>query len=336
MSATARTTTRWVTRAMACLLALNVLPVLAQVPRTVVDDPTLPQMAFNGHKLHVEAFGHTDAPVVVVLHGGPGADYRYLLTLSALADQYRVVFYDQLGSGLSERVPASHITVNSFVADLDAVIQHFSPQRPVHIVGHSWGAMLASAYAGAHPDKVDRMVLAEPGFLDADTLAGLPGGGWPGWRVVAGFAKAWLGKWWISTRGDPYARDDWFMLQILPLTQGQDTLCNGQLPPLQAWRFGSPAFEATLGRMMGEPAWGKSLNFAQGLERYTGRVLFLRGACNQAQGEAVQRRMMAKFGQQSDAQLVTIAEAGHFMFNDQPTASLAAVRSFLQGQAQGR
>ncbi|MES2582767.1 MAG: alpha/beta hydrolase [Pseudomonadota bacterium] len=333
MSATTRITTRWTTRAMACILALNTLPVLGEVPRTVLDDPTLPQLVLNSHRLHVEAFGKPDAPVVVVLHGGPGADYRYLLGLSALADQYRVVFYDQLGSGLSQRVPASHITVNSFVADLDAVIRHFSPNRAVHIVGHSWGAMLASAYAGAHPNKVDRMVLAEPGFLDTDTLAGLPGGGWPGWRVVAGFARAWLGKWWISTHDDPYARDDWFLLQILPLTQGHNELCNGQLPPLQAWRFGSPAFDATLGRMMSEPEWGKTLNFAQGLERYTGRVLFLRGACNQAQGESVQRRMMAKFSPQSDAQLTTLAKAGHFMFNDQPTASVEAVRGFLSERA---
>lgn len=330
MSVPTRHITRWVSLALACLLALSNLPAMGEVPRTVVDDPTLPQLALNGHRLHVEAFGDTDAPVVVVLHGGPGADYRYLLGLSALADHYRVVFYDQLGSGLSQRVPASQITVDSFVADLDAVVQHFSPKRPVHIVGHSWGAMLASSYAGAHPDKVDRMVLAEPGFLDADTQAGLPSGGWPGWHVVVGFTRAWLGKWWIATHGDPYARDDWFLLQVLPLTQGQDALCKGTLPPLQAWRFGSPAFEATLGRMMNEPEWGKTLNFARNLERYTGRVLFLRGACNQAQGESVQRRMMAKFSPRSDAQLITIAEAGHFMFNDQPAASVAAVRGFLK------
>ena len=335
MSSTTTTTTRWVTRALACLLTLAVLPVLGEVPRTVVDDAALPQLALNGHRFHVEAFGNTDAPVVVVLHGGPGADYRYLLGLSALADQYRVVFYDQLGSGLSQRVPASQITVNSFVADLDALIQHFSPKQPVHIVGHSWGAMLASAYAGAHPDKVDHLVLAEPGFLDTDTMAGLPGGGWPGLRVVAGFAKAWLGKWWISTNGDSYARDDWFLLQILPLTQGHDALCNGHLPPLQAWRSGSPAFEATLGRMMRDPEWGKSLNFAKDLRRYTGPVLFLRGACNQAQGESVQRWMIAKFSPQSNAQLVTLAEAGHFMFNDQPKASIEAVRRFLDRQVAG-
>lgn len=331
-----RPLSRWAHRALACLLALSVLPVLGQVPATVEDDPTLPQLVLNGYRLHVEAFGAPDAPVVVVLHGGPGADYRYLLGLSVLANQYRVVFYDQLGSGLSQRVPASQITVESFVADLHAVIQHFSPQRPVHLVGHSWGAMLASRYAGDHPDKVDRMVLAEPGFLDADTLEGLPHGGWPGWRVVLGFAKAWLGKWWIATGSDPYARDDWFLLQILPLTQAPNELCNGQLPPLQAWRFGSPVFEATVGRMMNDPEWGKTLNFAQGLARYSGRVLFLRGACNQAQGESVQRRMMAKFSPESGVQLLTLPGAGHFMFNDQPAASVDAVRNFLTAPAAER
>lgn len=300
------------------------------VPRTAGEDPAVPQVQLNGHRFHVQSFGAEDAPVVIVLHGGPGADYRYLLGLSALADRYRVVFYDQRGSGLSDRTPAQDLSVQSFVDDLDAFVGAYGKGRPVHLIGHSWGAMLASAYAGAHPHKVASMVLGEPGFLDQDTLAGVQQGGWPGLRVVVGVAGAWAGKWFVRTGDDPYAREDWFMLKVLPLTQAASQ-CDSKPVQMAAWRFGSPAFHATVGRMMDDPAWARSLDFARGLDNYTRPVLFIRGACNRAQGEAHQRRMMARFSPQSAPKLVTVEGAGHFMFNDQPEASLAAVRDFLAG-----
>jgi proline iminopeptidase len=315
-----------------CLPALCMTAGCARVPPTVAQDPGPPRLALNGHLFHAEAHGPAGAPVLLVLHGGPGADYRYLLGLAALSDRYRVVFYDQLGSGLSQRVNAEQISIESFVADLHAFVSHFGQGRPVHLLGHSWGAMLATAYASAHPAQVASLVLAEPGFLDPDTLAGLPRGGWPGWRVVAGFSQAWVMKWFVATGGDAFARDDWFMGQVLPLTQGEATRCAGAPAPMALWRAGSPAFQATIGRLMDDPAWGRTLDFTRGLPAYRRPVLFIRGACNQAQGEDHQRRMMGRFHADSHARLATVAEAGHFMFNDQPQASLALVRSFLDEQ----
>ena len=56
------------------------------VPRTVDQDPSLPQIELNGTKLHAEAFGDPAGPIVVALHGGPGCDYRSMLPLAKLAD----------------------------------------------------------------------------------------------------------------------------------------------------------------------------------------------------------------------------------------------------------
>ncbi|MDT7837601.1 alpha/beta fold hydrolase [Aquabacterium sp. OR-4] len=298
------------------------------VPRTTEHDPSLPAVTLRGYRFHAEAHGDPARPVLIVLHGGPGADYRYLQGLAELADQYRVVFYDQRGSGLSPRVPAEGITVAAYLADLDAFVDHFGQGRRVHLLGHSWGAMLASAYAGAHPVKVGRLVLAEPGFLDADALAdfGASGGGWPGWRVVWGFARAWVAKWFVRSDGDAWARDDWFLQQALLLMQGPDALCDGRLPPLQAWRGGSPAFQATLGRMLDDPAWAASLDFRPGDQPWPGPTLFVTGACNRLHGAAYQRRHLRHFSQ---VRLVEIAQAGHFMFNDRPERSVAVVRAFL-------
>src|SRR4051794_23954393 len=75
------------------------------VPKTVAEDPSLPAVDLNGTRFHAEAFGDPDAPVIMVLHGGPGQDYRNSLPLKALADDgLRVVFWDQRGTGLSARV----------------------------------------------------------------------------------------------------------------------------------------------------------------------------------------------------------------------------------------
>ncbi|MDL5030540.1 alpha/beta hydrolase [Pelomonas sp. APW6] len=317
--------------AAALMGGLGLLAGCTGVPPTVAEREDLPRAHLDGHWVHTEAFGAEDRPVVLVLHGGSGADYRYLLGLQALSDDYRVVFYDQLGSGLTERVPAADITVARFLAELHAVVEHHAPGRPVHLLGHSWGAMLATAYAGAHPERVRSLVLAEPGFLEQDSLRELDalGGGWPGWRGVLGVSQAWLGQWFVRTDGDAHARQDWMAQRLLPLFQAPASLCHGQLPALQGWRGGHAVFRATVARMGEDPAFAASLDFTQGLAAYTGPVLFVRGACNQAQGEAHQRRMMARFAPASRAGLATLEGAGHFMFNDQPAASLAVVRRFL-------
>ncbi|MCB2017681.1 MAG: alpha/beta hydrolase, partial [Hydrogenophaga sp.] len=260
-----------------------------------------------------------------VLHGGPGGDHRYLLGLQALSDIRRVVFYDQRGTGLSPRVPAQAISVDGYLADLDAIVDRVSPGQPVDLLGHSWGGMLASAYTGRHPDKVRRLVLAEPGFLDRTTMSAAMGGGWPGWAFVGGMAKAWLAQWLVEAGDDPHARRDWLIGEMMPLFQASAT-CDGRVPVLDHWRASSAVFDATIGRMQGDAAYAASLNFHQGVDRFPGPVLFLTGQCSPRIGEAQQRKHMVHF---RNARLVNLPAAGHAMFNDQPEAAMGEVRRFL-------
>lgn len=296
-----------------------------RLPRTAQHDAQVPTITLRNYPFHAQTFGPADKPALIVLHGGPGADYRYLLGLQALADDYRVLFYDQRGSGLSPRVPAQDISLEVYLTDLDALVDHLGRGQRVHLLGHSWGAMLAAAYTGQHPDKVQRLVLAEPGFLDQAALAHLPQGGWPGWTVALGMARAWLQQWTIATDGDPYARRDFLLGAMMPLFQVPNT-CDGRIPQVPGWRAGSPAFDATVGRMMSDPAYAASLDFRAGVDRFDRPVLFLAGQCSTTMGEAQQQRHMLHF---RHARLVNLPHAGHFLFNDQPAAALQAVRGFL-------
>ena len=117
------------------------------VRRTVAEDASLPRLQVNGTTLHAESFGNPAHPVVLVLHGGPGGDYRALLPLQALAaDGYRVVFWDQRGTGLSQRHDPGDFTWTALLEDLRQVIDSSAPgaTQPLVFIGHSWGAMYAT------------------------------------------------------------------------------------------------------------------------------------------------------------------------------------------------
>jgi proline iminopeptidase len=139
------------------------------VPLTVDEDPLLPSISVNGTQLHSETFGNPNNPMIVVLHGGPGGDYRSLLNCSRFsADGFFVVFYDQRGSGLSRRQNKGvYTSTQLFIDDLDAVIKYYRPKpdQKIILMGHSWGAMLATAYINGHPGEVRGAVLMEPGGL---------------------------------------------------------------------------------------------------------------------------------------------------------------------------
>ena len=149
------------------------------VPKTVTEDLSLPAITVNNVKLHSEAFGPSDSTMVVVIHGGPGSDYRYMLNCKDLADHgYRVVFYDQRGSGLSQRLPVSSYTssgtgaLDELYDELRGVISYYrtSPGQKVFLLGHSWGAMMATAFTGKYPDEVQGLAIQEPGGLKWDDI----------------------------------------------------------------------------------------------------------------------------------------------------------------------
>lgn len=89
--------------------------------------------------------GGKGAPLLV-LHGGPGAPHDYLEPLEVLADERPVVFYDQLGCGNSDKPDDPSLwTIARHVAEIECVRKALGLER-VHILGQSWGSMLAVDY----------------------------------------------------------------------------------------------------------------------------------------------------------------------------------------------
>jgi proline iminopeptidase len=92
-------------------------------------------------------YGDPNRPLLILLHGGPGADHRYMLPqMLHLAQRYDLLLYDQRGGGRSRSSDNSPIGWRDHVADLGAICHEFGVAHP-SIVGYSWGGMLALLYA---------------------------------------------------------------------------------------------------------------------------------------------------------------------------------------------
>ncbi|MDG6914206.1 MAG: proline iminopeptidase-family hydrolase [Nitrososphaerota archaeon] len=101
-----------------------------------------------GYDLYYRQFGDPTKGEVLGLHGGPGATHDYLLPLADLAKHgYRVTLYDQLGCGRSQVPKDPGLFVpEHYVEEVEEFRRKMKLGRP-HLIGSSWGGMLAIAYA---------------------------------------------------------------------------------------------------------------------------------------------------------------------------------------------
>ncbi|KAL0955947.1 hypothetical protein HGRIS_002131 [Hohenbuehelia grisea] len=110
----------------------------------------------------------TTATPLVLLHGGPGIPNPYLDPHTTLYASHRIplVFYDQVGCGLSTHLPdkpASFWTIPLFVVELENVLASLGISGKFDLLGHSWGSILASEFITTRqPQGLRRLVLADP------------------------------------------------------------------------------------------------------------------------------------------------------------------------------
>jgi len=293
------------------------------VPKTVEEDPALPAIEINGARLHAETYGKADAPVIMVLHGGPGGDYRGLLPLAALADDgYQVVFWDQRGAGLSQRFDASELSTDQYLEDLRLVVDHYTAAgQPLVFIGHSWGAMYATWFIDTYGDyggKIRGAVLSEPGAFTWDQLEAYFK------RLNASieiFGEQLGDIAWAEQFMSPsdHARADY--LYSLRQVGGLPADHKDPNNPRPFWRSGAIA-SAELQAIVKRDGFDWTRNLAA----FQRDVVFIRGDLNTAATLEAQQELAASY---PHAELVTIQGVGHQMIWERPTEYLADVRAYL-------
>lgn len=281
------------------------------VPKTVDEDPSLPSIFVNGALLHAEAFGNPSDPLLIVLHGGPGLDYRYLLNCREFASQgFRVVFYDQRGAGLSQRFPYSSYTQQEMYDDLRGVIDHYrtSSTQKVFLLGHSWGAMLATAYINRFPTEIAGAILAEPGGLT--------------WTDVKDYIERtrkfnpmgeslndvlFMEQFITGDRDDHAVLD--YRFELWASASNSKDASTGNEGRTAHWRSGAVTFNAyvDLGNKT-NPDWTTNL------DQYTTEVMFIYSENNRSYGLAHAQYVSSAY---PSVQLFETLDAGHDMLSFQ-------------------
>ena len=321
---------------VSCLLLLSVfqvslLTIHLHVPRTVQFDSSLPSAEINGYKYHMETFGSADSIPVIVVHGGPGLDYEYLKPIKELSNEYRIIFYDQRGTGLSPRVSKQFLTIEQNLDDLHSIVHYFSNGKKVKLIGHSWGATLVVGYLSKHPEMVSQAVIVEPFIL------------YPGAPV-----KEWVEK--TKSMMSDMASTSQIAKSIIDYPfvikeDGQEGYeyigtklsgknlpgppynCEGQdLPAGIFKRMGYAAYNNIIKPIMDDPNALK-YDFTNGITAYHGDLLLMSGECS-ILGPAYQEKYaIPKLPPQTTH--VKAANMGHHMITLNTEWTLQTIRIFL-------
>ena len=264
----------------------------------------------DGATIHVRVGGQ--GPAVVLLHGFGNTGDMWALMAAELAHDHRVAVPDLRGMGLSSH-PAGGYDKKTQAADIRSVLAQLGIDHAT-IVGHDIGATVAYAYAARYPDKTDRLVVMDapvPGIPPWDEIVRSPAlwhfsfGGPDAERLVAGRERIYLDRFWNEFAGDPSKIDE-------------------------ATRVHYTAFYAQPGAM--HSAFAQFLSIPKDVEdnkvsmmtKLTMPVLAIGAAKMFGANEAIVMRNAA-----DDVTEVVIANSGHWLMEEQPTATIAAVHNFL-------
>ncbi len=144
-------------------------------------------ITIRGLRYHIHLWGDDAKPKLFLFHGwmDVGASFQFLV--DAFKKEWHVIAPDWRGFGLSEW-PQDGYYFPDYIGDMDAIIDHYSPDEPINLVGHSMGGNAAGLYAGARPQRVQKFISLE-GF-------GMP-------RIRAEKAPERYAKWLDELRETP-------------------------------------------------------------------------------------------------------------------------------------
>lgn len=173
----------------------------------------MPKALVNGINIHYQTSGQ--GPDLVLIHGATGnMAFWYLSTLPALRKEFRVTVYDLRGHGYSD-VPPSGYTSADMAGDLCGLLDYLGIVR-AHLLGHSFGGVVALHTAALYPERVASLVLADPEIPALRDLCNVRE--WPYWEAW----NAWLRDFGVDVPDEKWDDLDYVLRQsvYIPMAYG--------------------------------------------------------------------------------------------------------------------
>ncbi|MCF7751046.1 alpha/beta hydrolase [Bacillus subtilis subsp. subtilis] len=284
-------------------------PALAQVKPFPAGFRTQ-EVAAGDATLHVRVGGK--GPAVVLLHGFGDTGDMWAPLATALAARHTVVVPDLRGMGLSSH-PAGGYDKHSQAGDVRAVLASLGIEK-ASVVGHDIGTMVAFAYAARYPQLTARLVVMDapvPGIPPWDEIVRNPllwhfdFGGPDMERLVAGRERIYLDRFWNDFAANPDAMDEASRAHYAALYARPQAM-KSAFAQFRAFREDAAVNQAVVARKLTMP------------------VLAIGGGKSFGATEAVVMRNAAV-----DVTEVVIPNAGHWLMEEAPVPTIAAVTRFI-------
>ena len=287
------------------------------------------RLTVRGLDLHLRAWGepafaNASTPPLVLLHGwmDMGASFQFMV--EALKTPRRVLAPDWRGFGRSSRSGADSYWFADYLGDLDALLDHLSPGRPVDLLGHSMGGNIAMLYAGVRPQRVRRLINLE-GF-------GLP-------QSRPEEAPERYARWLDELREPQRLRDYASLAEVAERLRRNNPRLTAERA---AWLAPHWAREDGSGRWVieGDPAHKRANPVLYRAEealacwaRITAPVLWVEGRQTEVSRHWGDRYPRSEFEQRlavlPRCERVVLEDAGHMLHHDQPEPLAVAMERFL-------
>ncbi len=259
--------------------------------------------------------GPRSARAVVFVHGNPTWSFAFRRALVALRPHERVIAVDHLGCGLSDKPARFPYRLEAHVENLERLLGALGLER-IALVLHDWGGPIGLGFARRRPEQIERLVLCNTA---AFPLAGrlplrLAACRWPvfGALAVRGLNAFARGATWMAVEKP-----------LAPLAK------RGYLLPYDSWenRIATHEFVADIPLGPGHPSWDELLAIETALRRFRDRPVDLVWG---ARDWVFTPRMLDEWQRRFPrAEVTRFERAGHYLFEDEHEAFVAALRGAL-------
>lgn len=279
---------------------------------------------------HVRIWGEPSPGRVprVMVHGWMDVGASWQFVIDALEDDAFIIAPDWRGFGLTEVPAADTYWFPDYLADLDALLDHYAPGQAVDLVGHSMGGNVAMMYAGARPERIRRLVNLE-GF-------GLP-------ETRPSQAPGRYARWMDEVRAFHRGEKDLKTYDSADGVAARLMKTNPRLVPAKAqWLAHHWARPDTDGRwrILGDPAhkitsatlW-RLEEILETYQRITAPVLWVQASDNSLEqwwkGQYTLAQFQERLARVPQVRQALIEDAGHMLHHDQPKAVARQIANFL-------
>ncbi|MFC7518565.1 alpha/beta fold hydrolase [Herbaspirillum sp. GCM10030257] len=115
----------------------------------------------RGLQYHIRHWGNEGNPKLFMVHGWMDVSASFQFVVDCLKKDWHVIAPDWRGFGLTEAPDADCYWFPDYMGDLDAILDHYSPNEPVNLLGHSMGGNVVTLYAGVRPQRVRKLINLE-------------------------------------------------------------------------------------------------------------------------------------------------------------------------------